>query len=500
MKQRYGIIFFISGWIFINLITLTKFLPVGPDEGIISLFGYFLAKSGLPIVIPTMSHVGHFKDIAYHYPGDLFWACTAIMGKLFGFTLFPLRSVSLLCSVISLIFTYLLSWRLFQNRRKAFWASFFLGIHADFILKAHVIRQEPMIVANMLAFLFLFFKGMGEKKNKFLFLSAFLAGLSVLIHPNGILFPAVLFGLAVLYCRRKEIARDTLLKMAGFLALGWFLFIIFDYLPHRTDFFSSLMISFLVEPASRPLHFLTSPLKTIVEFFVNTWGLLWNTRLHNKIIYAGFYLIALGWALIRGGSAHRLVLFILFLVFSISLPFHSGGTYLIYYYPFLAMLLASAIIDIQDESKKYGHPALMKTGVNAGLALMILVSLVPTASYFWRFKKYDWSEEGRILKSYIKDQSKLIVSPAFFFSLPAENIYNTYTLTNCDLQKFMAQQNIAYFVLDDQTKWLYQNFPGVIKQCIPVTTIKRFSDPFGPARDPIKLFDCRALHPPRQNL
>src|SRR3989338_919526 len=115
-------------YIIFNLISLTKFPNVHPDEGFFSNMAYLLMKNGVPLIDPNISNHGYFKGVTFiSIIGVLFQAPLALVGYFVGFGLYSQRLVSLFFSCCALLFTYHISILLFKDSRKALLGTFFLG-------------------------------------------------------------------------------------------------------------------------------------------------------------------------------------------------------------------------------------------------------------------------------------------------------------------------------------------------------------------------------------
>lgn len=189
-KYHWRFLVLLGVYILFNLLTLTKYPKVHPDEGLLSSFAYFLNQNGLPIIHPNVSHHGYFKDL-YFFPlsGILFYGSLALIGQALDFGLFAMRLQPLIFSIISIYLLYRIALLIFKDQDKADLTAFLLAASSQFLITAHMVRQESMFIACLLAIFFFLLLGFTQTRELYLLITAFLAGISVCIHPNGIFLP-----------------------------------------------------------------------------------------------------------------------------------------------------------------------------------------------------------------------------------------------------------------------------------------------------------------------
>ena len=113
-------------------------------------------------------------------------------------------------------------------------------------------------------------------------------------------------------------------------------------------------------------------------------------------------------------------------------------------------------------------------------------------------RNYDWEEQNKTIYSVIGNKSRFISDANFVFGLPAENLYVWYAIYDYDLQKFMIEEKIDFFIRDETTYGLFDKNEKLFKECTEVLSKRVFRTNIGEQKhhiypNEIKIFDCRAL-------
>jgi hypothetical protein len=439
LKRHLPFLVLLSFYVLFNLWTLTKYPRVHDDEGILSNFGYQLAKGGLPIVDPSQSNHGYLAGITVvPLSGILFYGSLAVLGHLWGFGLFVMRLQPLFFSVVSVALTYAIGLRCFGDRNKALLAAFFLAASTKFFVAAHMVRQESMWVAAFLGIFLLFLTGFAKRKKHYLFIAAALSGAAVCVHPNGIFMP-LLLGVLVL-ARRRDWRGDVvslLLPMSLFTLLGGLLFIFCDYLPAR-QYYWGFFHSPLLHGFTHRYEDVFSPWRVVTDFSKSLWNDFWEASYRRNLFY-----LFLDAAALIGGFAFRkkensLFLLTILLLAVMLLPLHINAFYYVYFVPFFSLLLASVMKDAWDRRLPLARPA--------SILALFLALLYPLATA-WMFRGYDFGRVSSEVASRA-ESGNVLGSHAFFFAMPPERLFSRYILIDYELRKLMSEVPLRYFILD----------------------------------------------------
>jgi hypothetical protein len=211
----------IIGFSLFFAILVARWLPTQLDEGISVYQMGQVIHGGIP-----------FKDIYTPSPGFLWLAFPFL--KIFGYSLFAGRMLTIIVSATSIPFIYLIGRELFNRRVGLIAASIFAFGPTIIILDVTVNYRS---VAFSLATISLAFLILGIKKNNwfFYFLFGFLIGFDIWVY-RGVALLALTGPLIVLLLNRLSFTNKV--KEIGFIALGGFLAFggVGFYLVHNSSF------------------------------------------------------------------------------------------------------------------------------------------------------------------------------------------------------------------------------------------------------------------------
>ncbi len=105
--------------------------------------------------------------------------------KLFGFGIFQARAVSVLLGLVSLVFTYKIAERLYNEKVAVFSSVLLMFNPVNFWINREV-RPEAALVAFLLIAIYSFIIAQSSNLKKYYFLSGIFASLGLLSHPNGL--------------------------------------------------------------------------------------------------------------------------------------------------------------------------------------------------------------------------------------------------------------------------------------------------------------------------
>lgn len=194
IKENLFIILYLTGYFFISILFLTKYPFMHSDESWLSGLSRTMMYDGL-------GSTEYFFDLVPRYPHAIkiiFHILQIVFIKLFGYSLFSVRLLSLVFGIISLVFIYKISTVLSGSKRFAVASMVIVSFDVQFIYASHFARQEIIILAFMLAAVFYVMSRYQEWKMKNDIITGLIVGLSAGIHPNSFLV-ALVVGAVYLY-------------------------------------------------------------------------------------------------------------------------------------------------------------------------------------------------------------------------------------------------------------------------------------------------------------
>ena len=262
--RRSFLLLLITLYILLNLVTLTRFPLMHSDESWLSGLSRHILVTG------NYTETEPFFDLKPRQPHALkiiFHSLQMLVIKLFGYSLFNVRLLSLVFGIGTLYFFYRLCRLILPAEKWAFWACLFMGVDIQFIYASHFGRQEIILLWVMIFGMYYFFKNLNFHRYLHdLFLGA-LAGLGIGIHPNSLIIMLAFFGIYLTYLLRKKINHQSLLVFGlGFtIPVLFFTFLSFRFDPNfLSNYFAYGQEQFkILSPFSTRLSRLTIFLKTI---------------------------------------------------------------------------------------------------------------------------------------------------------------------------------------------------------------------------------------------
>ncbi len=472
-----------------NIYGLTKFPGVGGDEGFLAKLAYLYHLYGVPIINPNLSDVGCQKGFTFFFPtGFLYFSSLALIGKIFGFGLFAMRSHALVFSLLTIVLTYHCSLLLFRDRRKACLAAVLLAASSHFMTLAHTVRQEMMLTAALLVIVDLYCLWKVGVDSVFLYLAGFIAAAAVSIHGNGIYFvPFFLLLLGWHHFTQTKLATKQVLFMLISLMVGGAVFLLFDYWPYHEYYWKSFNAPmFQGAHLAHYQRLVDNPFKEIGSLVVALWNYFWTTRYHNGIIYPILYLTTIIAGFWIRSRSNDFLMFVLLLLFIVLLPAHLMIYYVAYAAPLSVLLLASILIDIQDRFQ------LRNVGIVTLGVLLLLLILNPIAQVWFR-RGYNWEESVALVKLHMESGLRFMADGAFFFGLDPEKLYDHHPLKcGYDLETFMKENNVHYFISSCGMNWSVPEKNSHLKKCRQEAVTPEFQTVMGSSKAPfITIFDCR---------
>lgn len=196
----------------INLIFLTRFPFVHSDEPWLSGLSRNIIESKNYSVTET------FFDLYERNPHaikSIFHTIQIAFIKIFGYSVFSVRMVSLVFGILSLLYFYKLCKLIFQSKTLSFITTVFLSLDVQFIYASHFARQEIILLFTLIFVLYYLFKHLDSFNTKDNIVLGVIIGLSIGIHPNSFI---ISLPIALIYLYNIAITKK--LKIKDFLLLG----------------------------------------------------------------------------------------------------------------------------------------------------------------------------------------------------------------------------------------------------------------------------------------
>lgn len=338
-----------------------------------------------------------------------------------GLGLFQLRLVSWIFGALLLIATVSAGWRSY-GAITGMLAALLLALSPPFLQGSHYARWDIMIaMVGMAAFALARF---ALEKNRWYahLLAAFLIGISLDIHLNGILFAPGLAALYVAVYRQKVLVKSGtwLAALGGLLGIGFF--VATKILPnpeaYRAQFdFSYAFTHKLPIAGLNPLDILASLRAEIGRFH------FYDNNLDFALIGAGA-----AYLLVRRSSADRLLLLFTGLTFACFVLFvgNKHDVYAIVIYPFFMLIVAETLISLIREGQ-----GLARQRVFAGvlLGLLLFNSVVHFARPIAEYRHYDYASITDKMKSVIPADARVMGLPNWWIGLAEFDYRSSLNLT-----------------------------------------------------------------------
>lgn len=196
----------------LNLLFLTDFPFVHSDEAWLSGLSRNMLETGSLGVTETFFNI---KPRNPHAIKTIFHLVQIAFIKLFGYSIFAFRLISLLCALPCLWFTYRIGERLGGSKNAGLFAAVILSLDVQFIYAGHFARQEMPVLLCMLAVFYLLISG---KKHAYIW-AGVVTGLSVGLHPNSFLVATMgAFVCAAIWVLNRRVRWKEPLAYAGITA------------------------------------------------------------------------------------------------------------------------------------------------------------------------------------------------------------------------------------------------------------------------------------------
>ncbi len=452
------IVGFILLYFIINLFFLTKFPFVHSDEPWLSgLSRNILEKS-------SFSVTETFFDLYERNPHaikSLFHLIQICFLKLFGYSVFTFRLISLIFGTLSLWFFYKLCSLLFKSTNIAFFITFLLALDIQFIYASHFARQEILLTFVLILGLYIFYKNFYKNfdNNKYYKDVAIgvLIGLSIGIHPNSFII-SLPIGLIYLYhiLITKKINIKSLLIYVFIVSLfaGFFVFLSFKFDPNFLNNYTSYGNQFgVMNPVS-------SKIKQIKDFYLKLYYGISGTYYTPNIKFQ-FYLfsIVLLTSILNIFSPkdirkkHNIISIILAIIainIGIIIIGRYNATSLIFLFPLFYILIGYTI---QMVKWKYLYSTLITI-------VIIFTTFININPYVGSNYNNYLSEIGKFIE---KDNTVLAnLNAEYYFDNGKLHDYRNLTFldeNDMNFSDYIYSNNMEYIVYSEELDFIYNTRP-----------------------------------------
>jgi hypothetical protein len=386
------------------------------DDAWIGELAYWLAEEGQMRSELMRGITGQEEKFVVN--NKLFTLLGAAFIKLFGFSVYTLKSVSLLWFVLFLVlFTrYTTKWTALFNRRDLVFAMLIIFSFTYLFKFSFLYRPEVMMMTLGLGGYIFLERYLKDEKTSDLIISGILLGLTCATHLNGLILVA---SSALLLTWNKKYLQLVWLGMAtlvGFLPFFFDMTTADDYRLWYHQFFESPALDSIATGPSwlKPLYNL---LREYVRYFYKIEVAVYSLLVIFTLVFGFSYLHK---------KYRNLLLFALFNIFFTGLiAMHKSQQYLLLNFPFILILIIKTCdhLGSKDAENKNNHTA-WQSAVMAFLLSVFFVSSVYHNTLLL-VQKFSASENRELALKYAgtnTDQMN-IVAPMIFVFNEIENFH-----------------------------------------------------------------------------
>ena len=372
-------------------------LYIDIDEPWFGEQAYYLANDGI-VRSEMFQDFLQYNERILVYHKAFIWAGAAAV-KLFGLSLYGLRLVSLLSGLVLVLLLYRFCKK--NYNMTIFRLTLIILVFCPLIFRNTILyRPEMMICAAGFASFFFLYEYLENERPLYLILGAALAGFSVIIHLNGIIFIGA--GGILLLSQKK-----------------WGYFFVFGII-------SILVASFyfyeaIGNPELFKLQFMQDPSHAgaNVQWYMPVKNLLAeHKRLFRKPEIIGitvlFLLSAFYWIKDKSRQRRRLIIYTFSLIILMGLINHNKTTkYAILMFPYFALMIADNINSL------IGHPQQIRNITQKAFLAMLAITLafgLYSNISLVIFGKEDWVARHKAVARHIPHDAKIIAPMRFMFN------------------------------------------------------------------------------------
>lgn len=444
----------------LSTLTLTMFPRVHSDEIWLGSLSYHMLKS------KSLFTTEPFFDLFPRTPHTmkiLFHSLQQLPIRLFGLSIFNIRLVSLIASILTLIVLYKLLRHILNNPLYALLLTIFTSVSIPFLYVSHFARQEIILVFVLTLCYYLYVK----KTNYAVILVPLIIGIAISIHPNAFIIAAMigLFMLKDLIC--GAIKPRVLIWYVGILAFfasGNILVSLYQ----TPDFFKEYLaygktLSVNAAPVSRLMNFKDFYIKCYNQisgtYYIPPMKLFLGSTL--VFMFLGLMLIFLNRIVkkpaIKSLNDHVVNSLLMIIGFNIGL-FIIGR----YNTTSIIFLLIPSLILISTVSLSLLQQFPIKKNTYIVLTISVLIVLSSFESYtiISQSKYADYSHYEKEIQSSLTHESIVLgnLSSGFVFKdLAFKDIRNLEYLGQESLYNYLVNNSINTIVYYEEYDYIHRN-------------------------------------------
>lgn len=383
------------------------------DDAWIGEYAYWFAKDGY--VHSELMRGINSQEINFVVHHKLFNLHGALFIKLFGFSLYSLKAVSLLYFIIFLLlfYFYTLKWKKLFNKTDL-WFSIIVIFSFPWIFKyAFLYRPEVMMMTLGFVGFILLEKYLETSKNNYgyLMLSGVFFGLTLATHLNGIILVTAGFLLLIMNRRYGAVI---------FYGIGALLsFSIYFYDLTDAASFALWKYQFFESPSLDSIQASSLWFKPIINLLNEHMRYFHNFQI---IVFSIFLISTLisGYPFLAKNNTKLLQFAILVAVLTGVIAMHKSRQYFLLNFPYLVLLIVltyKAIFEGKIRIFKFGSPKQIK-----GLLFVLFIIYVGSSSYFninLAIRKFTPDQNRELALKYAKadkSQMKIVAPMTFIFN------------------------------------------------------------------------------------
>ena len=395
---------------------LEKYPHLWGDEAFFCNPAYTLATKG---VFGTEFLQGWFniENNTFWQP-PVYMLSLALSFKILGFGIIQARIVSIIFGLISLIFTYKIAEKLY-NEKIGILAVALLMFNPVMFLGARNARMEIAVTAFVLISIYLLITGLENHSNYYFLLSGVFGGLAILSHPNALHIVVVIGILLLFVIRNKNTFKQFTLFSGGTFLIGipYLIYILSDISNFHSQFSANIAHYGLifwhniqVEP-QRYINYINLYGDTLVGSIIPGWFFIKLILLGGLISYAVYYTLK------RREYSDKIILtYIIVWCLFIALFTNYNVLYFCIVTPFVSIMLAGIFYKKEKiKNQKLGRH------IHKIATILLLGFLVVNALYcpalLYSTRNYDYYQVTDEIRNIIPENSTVIGPAELWFGM-----------------------------------------------------------------------------------
>lgn len=426
LKKR--LLIFFGFLLVFHILTLNKYPLASVDESWLSSNAY----SNFNKDYRSVNYPFFQQNWGVPYSMNFFFG---LVYKIFGLGLLQGRLFELFISFLVLLVLYKLCKDVFSET-VAFWSVVFFASTRIFLYSSHLIRTDMAFTFLILLSAYIFLKFLKTGSRSYIFLSGFVVSYSSEVHQNGVFFwIATILAWIFVSSWKKIFSKEFV-----FFLLGTGMYLIYyipaHFLPNPSLFISQRSYSLLVDHTVPILSF--TSLKELISLEINRYA---SYFFPLRMIELVIVLISSAWAIKQKNIFLRFTAIYVLIPILLFFPFSSHKTevYLLYFFPFFAILIASffnkILIDnyraqlIIHSKNKVNKIFIPMVNIFYLFILIILFNFFVQLKIAYDYSSYNYSKLGFLVKNQISSNSAILGNPLFWLPTGTLNYKSFYVLT-----------------------------------------------------------------------